>query len=130
MRKKMLCLAVSLGLVTIVASQDRLISTDGTGGSSVPRASSAGLPPTPPKYCNPCIFYAGDFNPKNTLANGLFNGMFSGQDGEVWVPFRIKTKIQVQGLFINELFNTTPPKTVQAQWAIKKGVAEGKEGKV
>jgi len=106
------------------------MSTDGIGGGSVSRADRPGLPPTPPKYCNPCIFYSGDFNPNNTLANGLFNGMFSGQDGEVWVPFRIKTKMQVQGLFINELFNLTPPKKVPARWAIKKGVSQGNQGEV
>lgn len=88
------------------------------------------LPPTPPKYCNPCVFYSGDFNP-NANPNGLLNGLFPNNvDGEVWVPFSVTNKIVVTGLFVNDLFATPPPAKASATWGIRDGVSSGNGGQV
>lgn len=118
MLKNVFCLfAVSLGLLAIAPAQNR---------------ASSESPAAPPAYCNPCIFYSGDFDPQlSKNPNGLLNGTFIGPtDGEVWVPFQIMNKIQVQGLIVNELFSSPPPVNVTANWAIRAGVSEGVGGTV
>lgn len=76
------------------------------------------------------VFYSGDFDPNNTLANGLLNQNVSGQDGVVWVPFAVEKQLTVNYVFINELFNGTPPLSAPAQWAIRNGVSEGNGGTI
>jgi len=102
-----------------------------TPGSDMATTQTEDLsPPAPPKYCNPCVFYSGDFNP-NANPNGLLNGMFAGNvDGEVWVPFSVSTKIVVTGLFVNELFSVPPPAKASATWGIRNGVSSGDGGQV
>jgi hypothetical protein len=82
-----------------------------------------------PSICKPCVFYSGDFNAANTRANGLYN-LNSASDGagQVWVPFTVVTQIQIQGLFINELFDQTPPATAPATWQIRSGISTGNGG--
>lgn len=92
--------------------------------------SAQELPPDPPPYCNPCIFYSGDFDPNpQARPNGLLNGLFPGNvDGEVWVPFTVGNRIKISGVFINELFPSPPPPTARARWSIRAGVSEGDGG--
>ncbi len=72
------------------------------------------------------IFYSGDFNPSNTLANGLLNQNVSGNDGEVWVPFSVAKQITISYLFINELFSTIPPAAAPATSDHRQWVFRGK----
>jgi len=87
--------------------------------------------PTPPKYCNPCLFYGGDFDVNNSAENGLLDGIGSTADGEVYVPFTVpkQQKWQVTGLFVtlisNDLNNAVP---AQIKWEIRKHVATGRGG--
>ena len=86
--------------------------------------------PSPPKYCNPCLFYAGDFDGKSGLANEKDLLVSSG--AEVLVPFEVPKAGQwtVTGLFTNDLSNVNlldPPK---AYWSIRKNVKEGDCGTV
>ena len=83
-------------------------------------------PGTPPAV----VFYSGDFNPSNTNANALLSQNIAGEDGAVWVPFAVQKQITVNYLFVNELFNSPPPASAPAQWAISNGVAEGTGGKL
>ena len=76
------------------------------------------------------IFYSGDFNPSNTLANGLLNQNVSGNDGEVWVPFWVAKQITISYIFINELFSTIPPAAAPATWTIVNGFSDGNPGKI
>ena len=76
------------------------------------------------------VFYSGDFDPKNILANGLLNQNVMGMDGLVWVPFAVQKQITVDYLFIHELFTETPPQSAPAQWTISNGVSQGNEGKI
>jgi hypothetical protein len=113
-------LFLSLGLTVFAVPQDHASATP----------SNTEAAPAPPAYCDPCIFYSGDFDPANH-ANGLLNGLFPGRvDGKVWVPFAVQDKIEVQGMFVNQLFSSPPPSPVQARWAIRAGVLEGNGGKV
>jgi hypothetical protein len=96
-----------------------------------PNGLSPDGPDTAPPYCNPCIFYSGDFNPKK-LANGLLDGAFvinnTNEDGQVWVPFAVKKQAVITGLFVNELFNSTSFSSVPVTWEIRSGVATGEPG--
>jgi hypothetical protein len=76
------------------------------------------------------VFYSGDFDPTNTLANGLLNLNTKGMDGTVWVPFAVKKQLTVNFLFINELFNVPPPASAPATWEISNGVSQGNGGKI
>jgi hypothetical protein len=114
--KNIFCLfIVNLGLLALAQAQD---------------IAASASPTAPPSYCNPCIFYSGDFDPRVAKEpNGLLNGLFPGAiDGEVWVPFTVVNKIRIQGLFVNELFASAPPTTVPVTWAIRAGVSEGSGG--
>jgi hypothetical protein len=86
--------------------------------------------PAPPKYCHPCLFYSGDFDGKNALANEKDIIVSSG--AEVLVPFDVPASRQwtVTGLFTNDLSNANlldPPK---AYWSIRENVKEGYCGNV
>lgn len=92
---------------------------------------------TAPAYCSPCLFYGGDFDPSNPLADGLWNAVsytaFSPPvDGKVLVPFTVpaKTFWFVEGLFTNNLatVNVIDPK--EATWSVSKGVAPGIGGTI
>ncbi|HEY7095364.1 MAG TPA: hypothetical protein VH437_01460 [Terriglobales bacterium] len=89
-------------------------------------------PAAPPPYCNPCIFYSGDFDPRPAKEpNGLLNGIFAGPtDGHVWVPFAVSNKIRIQGLIANQLFTTPPPPDTPVTWEIRAGVSSGNGGTV
>jgi len=80
---------------------------------------------SPPKYCNPCLFYGGDFDGGNGLSNEKDVTISSG--AEVLVPFDVPDSQQwtVSGLFTNDLSNVNlldPPRTY---WSIRKDVKAG-----
>jgi hypothetical protein len=86
--------------------------------------------PAPPKYCHPCLFYSGDFDGKNGLANE--KDIIVSTGAEVLLPLDVPASGQwtVTGLFTNDLSNVTlldPPK---AYWSIRKDVKEGYCGTV
>lgn len=114
MKPYLLCL---VGLLLIPVFQAK-------GLAQIPQA------PAPPKYCNPCLFYAGDFDGKNGLANEKDIIVSSGT--AVLVPFDVPESQQwtVTGLFANDLSDVNlldPPK---AYWSIRKDVKEGYCGTV
>jgi hypothetical protein len=135
MSKNLRCLALAtlatLWLTMVAAAQSDSASQAGKFDADLTTApGQAAELPQPPPYCNPCVFYAGDFDPNlNSRPNGLFNENFRAQvDGAVWVPFQIAKSIVVQGLFVNQLFASPPPATAPAQWAISSGVSQGNGG--
>jgi len=84
----------------------------------------------PPKYCKPCLFYSGDFDP-NYDANGLFNGDVSSLGIEAWVYAAFKVPKghiwRVTGLFINTLSNASAVDPT-VTWDVRKGVTTGSGG--
>jgi hypothetical protein len=99
--------------------------------------AQAGAPPVgteEPCIANPCVFFSGDFDPAGQNPNGLWNNVSTGIgiSGAVYVPFTVpkkykgakgKTDWNVQGLFVNELFDVASVST--ASWSIVQGVASG-----
>jgi hypothetical protein len=90
---------------------------------------------TPPAYCNPCLFYGGDFDPSGPEPNGLYNGN-TASSATVYVPFTISKgakAVTVTGLFANiEYYPSTAvfgagngPYATDALWSISTGVAAG-----
>jgi hypothetical protein len=81
MKKKMLfAAALTAGLITIAAAQDsRLPQASLDREINVPRAAGTAASDrpaqsqTPPTFCKPCLFYAGDFDSTASDANGLAN---------------------------------------------------------
>jgi hypothetical protein len=82
--------------------------------------------PTPPKYCKPCLFYAGDFDSNASDANGLANELditissgaavyapFIVPNGEVWT---------VTGLFTNNMMEVGVLDPVTIPYEIRKGI--------
>jgi hypothetical protein len=144
MRKNLFLLAILAFLFSLVASAQNIGATSGIDEQTTLQAHLTDetanpdvLPPVPPPYCNPCVFYSGDFKAKpfNTKQpNGLFNETFHTPNGDrvgqVWVPFSVKKKIVVQGLFVNELFVIAPPSPAIAKWEIRNGVSLHNGGEV
>ena len=92
-----------------------------------------------PCIANPCVMYAGDFDPAGPNPNGLWNSNNTGLglEAATYVPFFVpkkykgangKTDWNVQGLFMNEqmydLFGTGLAVS-SVDWAILQGVAAG-----
>jgi hypothetical protein len=88
-------------------------------------------PTVPPKYCKPCLFYAGDFDGNNSAANGVYNDDNSQAQGAVYVPFRVPKgqNWSVTGLAVN-LLSTSTAIPSSSTWEIRKGVSQGNGGKV
>ncbi len=86
-----------------------------------------------PPYCRPCLFYGGDFDSSNPLANALQNGfVYNGSPAATYVPFYVPPgqTWTIIGLFSNNMSNSTfldPPKI---KWSISSGISAGNPGTV
>lgn len=92
-----------------------------------------------PCISNPCVFYAGDFDPNGPNPDGLWNGNVTtaGITATVYVPFTVpkkykgakgKTDWNVQGLFVNEqMLDITGGgySASSVDWSIVQGVTAG-----
>ena len=88
-----------------------------------------------PAYCAPCLFYAGDSDPSNPSANGLWdnNSTFFGINGVIYTPFEVtkpgkcggKCDTGVTGIGGNIEFFPFPPTIDSVAWSIVNGVAAG-----
>lgn len=85
---------------------------------------------TPPAYCQPCLFYGGDFDGWGSGADALTDDNDASFDGVVHVPFNVPEQQQwdVTGLFVNlvDAGGTVVPAKVK--WEIRKGVSAGHAG--
>ncbi|HWY55076.1 MAG TPA: hypothetical protein VNZ03_11470 [Terriglobales bacterium] len=89
--------------------------------------------PTPPSFCKPCLWYAGDFNPDNSKANGVANEKDLTDSGSaVFVPFTVpKGKIwTITGAFGIVLSQINVIDPAQADWSFSKDVSTSKAGKL
>lgn len=88
-----------------------------------------------PAYCAPCLFYAGDSDPSNPNANGLWdnNSSFLNINGVIYTPFAVTKPAKcggvcdtiVTGIGGNIQFYPYPPTIAGVAWSIVKGVALG-----
>jgi hypothetical protein len=90
------------------------------------------VPPPQPAYCQPCLFYGGDFDSSSSNANGLANeNTLLVPDTTSYIPFNVpggETWV-VSGLFTNDLadgYDGIDP--AQATWSISSGVSSGNAG--
>ena len=92
--------------------------------------------PLVPAYCSPCLFYGGDGDPSNPLADGLWDNNSStfGISGVVYSPFSVPEKTAkcggicdwaVTGLFANIEYSPFPPTIDSVNWSVVTGVAAG-----
>lgn len=142
MKMMILTVALTAGLIPFSAAQDSLpqASLDREFNLQGPdRAAACNVPhrnPTPPTYCKPCLFYAGDFDSNASDANGLANevDVIVSTGAAVYTPFIVpKGKTwTVTGLFTNNFLSapTIDPKT--SPYEIRKGIpkAGGNGGKL
>jgi hypothetical protein len=94
---------------------------------------SASKAPTPPSFCQPCLWYSGDFDPYNSAANGLADEKDLVDSGSaVYVPFTVpKGKIwKITGAFGVVLSNVNGIDPPQADWSFSKEVGTGNGGKL
>src|ERR1700693_4511105 len=135
MKATLLVSALAAVLMPVAAAQDngRLpqASLDREVNLPVPaQAEALGNPPhqdpTPPSYCKPCLFYAGDFDSNASDANGLANEVDAivSTGAAVYAPFIVpKGKTwTVTGLFTNNFMssNTIDPPIIP--YEIRKGI--------
>jgi hypothetical protein len=116
------------------ANLDREVNLQAPGRATVP-----GNPThqSPPGYCKPCLFYAGDFDSTASDANGLDNefDILISTGAAAYAPFIVpKGKTwTVTGLFTNNFMLSGPtvdPKIIP--YEIRKGIpkAGGNGGKL
>jgi hypothetical protein len=121
-------------LIAFAAAQDndRLAQASLDREINIPRAAgtvaNGGLPQaqTPPSYCKPCLFYAGDFDDYASDANGLANefDIIVSTGAAVYAPFIVpKGKIwTVTGLFADNFLEVGVLDPVIIPYEIRKGI--------
>lgn len=109
---------------------------------TVPRLTAVGAQskpaqaPTPPSYCKPCLFYAGDFDSNASDANGLANevDLVVSTGAAVYTPFIVpKGKTwTVTGLFVNTFVSAAVLDPATSPYEVRKGIpaAGGNGGKL
>jgi hypothetical protein len=127
-----LCVALTLAVGSAMA-QDLSIHATGTPGTHV--ANPSLHQPKAPKYCNPCLYYGGDWPDTDSNWVAWANADGGGFGGPVFLYSGIKVpkgKVwTVTGLFSNNVFvgidHFTP---ATPEWSIYKGMANGVAGTV
>jgi hypothetical protein len=140
--KKMLLLAALVAalvpLVTVSAAAQGQAKPALSDAILVPGSSPIMAEPfkpnasKPPKYCSPCLFYTGDFNPKtgDGVDNELGGSLGSGEYAEVYDGMTVpKGKIwTITKLFINTLSTESSGIDPTEPWDIRQGVTSGNGG--
>ncbi len=122
-------LLVSTGILAVLAIAPLTIPAFSRGDNATGKASAG----APPPYCEPCLFYGGDFDVNGPTPNALANqdAIENGQ-ATVYVPFAVPPNQTwtVTGLFSNNMLtraNLAPP---QIEWSISTGISQGNAGTV
>ncbi len=85
-----------------------------------------------PKYCKPCLFYAGDFDSNASDANGLANELdvIVSTGAEVWVPFVPTAAWKVTEIFSDNFASLATLTPATSPYGIRSGITSGSGGKV
>lgn len=132
MKRKLFLL---MGLVVAVGSLAG-VSAAASAQTPSPTIRGQGLAPTgavtvsaPPAYCNPCLFYSGDFSPLDPNANGLANenDLFVSTS-RVYAAVRPDRDWYVTDVFVNVLSSSSVLDPTLTPWDIRTGVSAGNGG--
>ena len=134
MKKMLFAAALMAALIPITEAQDSRLpeaSLDREVYVQVPaRTAVLDKPPhrapTPPKYCKPCLFYAGDFDEFASDSNGLANefDIIVSSGAATYAPFIVpKGKTwTVTGLFTDNFLVVETLDPVVSPYEIRKGI--------
>jgi hypothetical protein len=82
--------------------------------------------PNGPKYCRPCLFYAGDMDPNNQNTNGLANevDITISTGAAVYAPFIVPVNKTwtVTGLFTNNFLSAGVLDPATSPYEVRKGI--------
>ena len=131
MKNLFFCLLLCLLLCTGLTAQDAIPPS--RVAQFVPPlintpAPAANEPQSTPPYCNPCLFYGGDFDVKNPNADTFANeNIIPGGSSilaQIYSPFQVPKgqTWTVTGLFINSIAYPTALDPVATPWEIRKGI--------
>lgn len=98
-------------------------------GSAADLASQVPGTSGPPSYCKPCLFYAGDFDPNASDADGLANevDIIVSTGAAVYTPFIVphgKTW-KVTGLFVNAFLGSAVLNPRTSPYEVRTGIPAG-----
>jgi hypothetical protein len=85
---------------------------------------------TPPSYCQPCLFYGGDFDASNPNSGALLDEDTSSQQATTYVPFYVPSGQvwTVIGLFSNVMSTIQYIIPKEIEWSISTGMSAGSPG--
>ena len=118
-------LLVSIGIVAVLAIAP--LTTPAFSQSAERSGAGAG---TPPPYCNPCLFYGGDFDSNGPYPNALANQDTAQEGSTMYFPFAVPPNQTwtVTGLFSNNMVTNPDLSPPQIAWSISTGVSQGSPG--
>ncbi|MGA8489085.1 MAG: hypothetical protein WB711_01600 [Terriglobales bacterium] len=139
MKKMLFVTALIAALIPLAMAQDSKSAPASLGEMIHSRGTSTVMSsqwkpayrPTRPSYCNPCLFYTGDFDPNNSNANGLANEAdLLVPDAHIYtaIPFYASSGSSVTGLFVNSLDTVGVEDPAKDPWDIRRGVSSGNGG--
>jgi hypothetical protein len=109
------------------ANLDREINIPRAPGAAPVRRSPQSQ--TPPSYCKPCLFYAGDFDSNASDANGLANevDVIVSTGATLYTPFIVpKGKTwKVTGLFVNTFLGGAVLYPETSPYEVRTGIPAG-----
>jgi hypothetical protein len=122
-----------LGVLAVCAAFAVALTSGSAGASQGPSATARGASGqsstnlghsfAPPAACSPCLYYSGDFDGNNGLANEVDAIVTTG--AHIYTPVTPDSQWVVSGLFVNSLNTFTP---TSATWEIRTGVSSGNPG--
>ena len=131
-------------IVILVAGAFAQANRPSATAVGVRNEGAARIQPAAPSNCSPCLYYSGDFDASNPLADGLRNGneTWDGVTEQVWVPFTptsdgvragtppllIHKHILVTSITFNMLMNQNPTDISKTTWAFSTLVSSGNFG--
>jgi hypothetical protein len=136
-KKVLLLTTFVLAIASLVVAQDSRMpqaSLDReTGIISHPHVGQTVRTPGAPKFCKPCLFYAGDFDSNASDANGLANevDVIVSQAG-TYAPFVVKKGATwtVTGLLGTNFMSSATLSPTTSPYEVRKGVKSGSGGKL
>jgi len=126
---------VSIGVLTVVSLAlltPPAFSQIGEATAEQTDLAREGTAPTPPAYCNPCLFYGGDFDANNPNSGVLGNSYTKAFVATTYVPFYVPPgeTWTIGGLFSNNMSTIPFLAPSEIRWEISSGISAHNPGTV